>query len=197
MNLPNSISLGRLFVAPLAVWLILKGRLDLAFWLFVAAGASDAVDGFLARKLNAQTTLGRYLDPIADKALLVSVFITLGYVGQIEHWLVILVVSRDIMIVGGMALTAFLSNPIEAAPSLSSKANTAAQITFIALLLAPYGFAAPDLLPSEVIEIALYVVAVTTVWSGIGYVIAWVRHVADVDDRQPPATGRRGSTAGK
>lgn len=204
MNLPNFISLGRLFVAPLAVWLLLRGRLDLAFWLFFAAGLSDGIDGYLARRMNALTTLGRYLDPLADKALLVSVFITLGYVGKIDQWLVILVVSRDIMIVGGLLLAAFVSHPIAVRPSIASKANTATQILFVALLLAPHGFAAPTLVPPLVIEVATYLVALTTIWSGAGYVVTWIRHVGAAEaagalpgeDRPEarPAAGPAGDT---
>lgn len=194
MNLPNFISLGRLFVAPLAVWLVLRGRLDLAFWLFVAAGVSDGVDGYLARRLDARTTLGRYLDPIADKVLLVSVFLTLGYVGKIDQWLVILVVSRDIMIVGGLMLAVLVSHPIDVEPSLSSKANTAMQIVFVALLLAPHGFAAPALVPPAVVDVAKYFVALTTIWSGAGYVATWIRHVGAADGQDRP--GGRGSGRG-
>ena len=179
MNLPNLISLARLFAVPLAVWLILKARLDLAFWLFVAAGVSDALDGFLARRLDARSQLGAYLDPLADKALLVSVFIALGYVGAIDNWLVILVVSRDIMIIGGFVLLVLMSDPLEAKPSLFSKFNTVAQIVFAAVVLAYSGF---NLGNQMLIDGLAYVVGATTLLSGGGYVITWVRHVARMED---------------
>ena len=92
MNVPNLISLLRLAAVPLVVWQIATERPAGAFWVFVAAGVSDAIDGYLARILNQRTRLGAYLDPLADKMLLVCVFVTLGQVGKIESWLVILVV---------------------------------------------------------------------------------------------------------
>ena len=119
---------------PLAVWLILDGRLTSAFWLFVAAGLSDAVDGTLAKYLHAETTLGKFLDPLADKALLVSVYVALGRIGEMDTWLVILVVSRDIMIVGGVIVTLLtVMRTYKVTPSFISKTNTAAQILLAAV----------------------------------------------------------------
>jgi len=91
VTLPNAISAARLLCVPLSVWLILAGRLDLAFWVFVGAGLSDAVDGYVAKRLGQSTTVGRVLDPVADKALLVSVYLTLGVGGHLPAWLVALV----------------------------------------------------------------------------------------------------------
>src|SRR5260370_4856839 len=104
LNLPNVISLGRLLLVPLAISLILDGRYYAAFWIFVIAGVSDAVDGFIAKRFDRRTRLGALLDPLADKVLLVSVYVTLGVSGQLWTWLVVLVVFRDIMIVGGFLL---------------------------------------------------------------------------------------------
>src|SRR5271169_3655914 len=104
LNLPNLISLARLLLVPLEIWLILVGRYGLAFWILVAAGISDALDGFIAKKFDRRTRLGALLDPLADKVLLVSVYVTLGFAGQLWTWLVVLVVFRDIMIVGGYLL---------------------------------------------------------------------------------------------
>ena len=83
-SLPNLITLGRLLCVPVTVWLILNAYFGAAFWVCVAAGLSDAADGFIAKQLRAKSELGAYLDPLADKALLVSVFITLGYAGIVE-----------------------------------------------------------------------------------------------------------------
>lgn len=179
MNLPNLISLARLFAVPLAVWLILKGQLDIAFWLFVAAGISDGLDGYLARRLNARSQIGAYLDAIADKALLVSVFIALGYASKVDNWLVILVVSRDIMIVGGFLLLVLMSDPMEARPSLLSKFNTVAQIVFAAVVLAVHGL---DLANQALLDGLAYIVGATTLLSGGGYVVTWVRHIARMED---------------
>ncbi|MBV8737887.1 MAG: CDP-alcohol phosphatidyltransferase family protein, partial [Alphaproteobacteria bacterium] len=104
LSLPNLISLGRLLLVPLAIWLILGHRYGAAFWIFIVAGISDALDGFIAKHFDRRTRLGALLDPIADKALLVSVYVTLGLANQLWPSLVILVVFRDVMIVGGFLL---------------------------------------------------------------------------------------------
>src|SRR6516164_3748097 len=104
VNVPNLISLGRLLLVPLTIWLILGGRYGVAFWVFVVAGVSDALDGFIAKRFDRRTRLGALLDPVADKALLVSVYLTLCVAGELWTWLVILVVFRDVMIVGGFLL---------------------------------------------------------------------------------------------
>src|SRR5204863_4812848 len=101
LNIPNLISLGRLLLVPLAISLILDGSYWAAFWVFVAAGISDALDGFIAKRFNWRTRLGALLDPLADKVLLVSVYVTLGMACQVWAWLVVLVVFRDFMIIGG------------------------------------------------------------------------------------------------
>jgi cardiolipin synthase len=181
INLPNFISLLRLAAVPLVVWLVLIGRLDLAFGLFVAAGVSDAIDGYLARKLDARTRLGTYLDPLADKMLLVCVFVVLGYVGALETWLVILVVSRDVMIVGGLLLLVLLGQRLEVQPTWTSKFNTLAQIAFATLVLARYGLALDGPLWRDAVEAGTYFVAATTLLSGAVYVWLGVRHMAVID----------------
>ena len=114
MSIPNLITLGRILLVPIVVWAIsTPGAMWIAFVLFVAAGVSDAVDGFLAKRFAMTTELGAYLDPLADKALIVSIYMTLGINGDIPRWLVILVVSRDIMIVSG-----FMQSEIAVVPAL-------------------------------------------------------------------------------
>ncbi len=108
MNPANLITLGRLLSVPVSVWLILAGQFAAAFWMFVLAGISDAVDGFIAKRFDMRTKIGALLDPVADKTLLVSIYVTLGVAGQLPTWLVILVVSRDLMIVGGFLLVRLL-----------------------------------------------------------------------------------------
>ena len=112
----------------------------LAFLLFLAAGISDAVDGFLAKRFGMTTELGAYLDPLADKALIVSIYVTLGITGVIPRWLVILVVSRDIMIVGAIMLSWLVDKPVKIKPLWCRKLNTVAQIVFAGLVLAALGF---------------------------------------------------------
>ena len=99
MSIPNLITLGRVILVPIVFWLLLNGQLQAAFLAFVVAGISDAVDGFLAKRFGWETELGAYLDPIADKLLIVCIFIALGVTARLPSWLVIIVVSRDVLIV--------------------------------------------------------------------------------------------------
>ncbi len=174
LNIPNLISLARLFSVPITVWLLIHAYYQAAFWILLLACLSDAADGFIAKQFNLQTELGGYLDPIADKALLVSVFVTLALNGQIYIWLAILVVFRDALIVLGVILYQFLYQRLSMRPLLSSKINTTAQFALSALVmaLAAFEYAAP----LAVFWLSV-VVAATTVWSGASYVFAWGRSV--------------------
>ena len=175
-TLPNLITLGRLFAVPAAVWLILQHRLDTAFLVFVGAGISDAIHGWLARGRKARSALGALLDPIADKALLVSVYVTLAAIGVLPDWLAILVVFRDLLIVGGVIFLWVLGVPARIRPLMISKANTFAQLALaaLALLLAGFGLQAPMLL-----EVAIWLVACTTAASGAAYVMQAARLTGD------------------
>lgn len=175
MTLPNIISLARLLCVPLMVWVVLNGRMDLAFWIFLGAGISDGVDGFLAKRFDWRTALGSFLDPVADKALLVSIYILLGAKGFIPSWLVFLVVLRDVLILGGAMLVFRFNGQTRIVPMWLSKANTVAQIVFAGYVLALNGldFSDPGL------EIPLvYLVAATTFASGLGYVLKWGRQAS-------------------
>ena len=117
MNIPNALTLARIILVPLIVWLIISHEMATAFVLFLLAGLSDAVDGYLAKRFGWQTELGTYLDPIADKALLVSIYVTLGFTNHLPVWLVIAVVSRDILIVGASSYRGHCRAPL---PSIRS-----------------------------------------------------------------------------
>jgi cardiolipin synthase (CMP-forming) len=173
LNLPNLISLGRLLLVPLAISLILDGSYWVAFWIFVIAGVSDAVDGFIAKRFDRRTRLGALLDPLADKVLLVSVYVTLGFAGQLWTWLVVLVVFRDIMIVGGFLLIqAIAAVPKPFHPLFISKVNTGVQVALVGYVLARRGLGADAGVVDLVLSIA---VAVTTVASGLTYLVRWAR----------------------
>ncbi len=146
----------------------------IAFILFLVAGASDGVDGFLAKRFNMTTELGAYLDPLADKALIVSIYLTLGINGDIPRWLVILVVSRDILIVGGIMLSWLMGNPLKIRPLLVSKLNTVAQIAFACVVLGSLGFNYEMLLFTLVL---MGLVATLTLLSIAAYLAEWVRHM--------------------
>lgn len=178
VNPANLITLGRLLLVPVSVWLILAGQFGLAFWMFVIAGVSDAVDGFIAKRFDMRTRIGALLDPVADKTLLVSTYVTLGVAAQLPAWLVILVVSRDLMIVGGFLLIQLLSAETRWEPLLVSKANTALQILLVALTLARLAFAFDD---HGVGYALVYAVAATTVLSGAAYLVRWARSLAGAE----------------
>jgi len=171
MTVPNVITFARLCAVPLAVWLVLQHRMEEAFYLFLAAGISDAVDGWLARR-GAGSALGAILDPVADKALLVTMYVTLAAIGALPDWLAILVVFRDIVIVGGVLMLAVTGQPVSIRPLLISKLNTVLQILLVAisLMLAGYGLSAP------LLQLGLiWAVALTTLGSGAAYVWNAVR----------------------
>ena len=173
-NIPNLITVARLFAVPLLVWLILNNSMAAAFWVFVAAGVSDALDGFIAKRFDLVTKLGSYLDPIADKALLVSAFVTLGQADQVGTWLVILVVFRDVLIIGGTILFHTLGRAVEMRPLLISKFNTLMQIILVSMLLAKLGIGVPDF---GLISFLVFLVGATTVLSGLAYMVHWVLDV--------------------
>lgn len=179
MNLPNIISLGRLLSAPVVIYLILNDFMTAAFWLFIAAGISDGVDGYLAKTLGQSSALGAYLDPIADKVLLVGVYLTLGQDGHLPTWLVIMVVFRDLIIVGGIILLHISNSGIRMRTLLISKVNTAAQIALIALVLVELGLKI-DL--GGFLDVLIYVVGATTIASGASYINNWGRTVEPVED---------------
>jgi cardiolipin synthase len=178
VNLPNLITLGRLLAVPLAVWLILDSRMMEAFILFILAGISDAVDGFIAKNYDQRTQIGALLDPIADKALLVSMYVTLGVSYHLPTWLVILVVFRDVMIIGGFILLKLFDLPVRWQPLIISKINTGLQIALIALTLArlALGFGADELATG-----LIWATAATTVLSGTAYLFRTGRVLAGME----------------
>jgi cardiolipin synthase len=163
-------------MVPVTVQLILDGRLDWAFWVFVLAGITDAVDGILARVLDARTKIGAFLDPLADKALLVSVFVALGWSGILPTWIVILVVFRDVLIVGGALLYQMVVGDLSMRPLLVSKANTVAQVALGAGTLAVQGL---DLDAGALLGVLTMAAAATTIASGAAYIWVWGRHALE------------------
>jgi cardiolipin synthase len=185
LTLPNVITFGRLCAVPLAVWLVMERRFEAAFFLFLAAGLSDAVDGWLARRNGGGNSVGALLDPVADKALLVSMYVTLGLANHLPVWLVILVVFRDVLIIGGFLLVSALGHPMGWEPLLVSKLNTAAQIALVGIVLAQLGLDLRifglDAVLAYLHTALIYVVAATTVISGAGYLMRWTRSLAGTE----------------
>src|SRR3954451_16321033 len=174
MSIPNLITLARILPVPVVVWAIASNQMLFAFMLFAAAGVSDAVDGFLAKRFGMASELGAYLDPLADKVLIVSIYISLGIVDGLPRWLVILVVSRDLLIVGGVLFSWLLGKPVSVKPHPVSKVNTAAQLLLVGLVLASLGFRFDAGWALTLITVA---VTVTTLLSVAVYLREWVRHM--------------------
>lgn len=175
MTIPNLISLARLLSVPLIIYLIANASYGWAFAVFLLAGASDAIDGYIAKALDQTSTLGVYLDPLADKALIVSVYVTLGLKGMIDDFVVILVVFRDLLIVGGLLLLLVLRKHWEVRPVLLSKVNTGVQIFLAGAVLAQSGL---SIAIAEIVDVAVYTVVLTTVGSGGWYLVVWARQMA-------------------
>jgi cardiolipin synthase (CMP-forming) len=166
--------LGRILLVPVVVWAIISGEMRIAFLLFLLAGISDAVDGFLAKRFQMKSELGAYLDPLADKALIVSIYISLGIAAALPIFLVILVVSRDIMIVSAFMLSLLIGKPMPIRPLMVSKANTVAQILLAALVLAEQAFSFDAMMAAKLL---MALVAVLTLLSIAFYLAEWVRHM--------------------
>ena len=179
-TIPNIITLGRIILVPVIVWAIVSSKMEIAFAIFVIAGVSDAVDGFLAKRFNMTSELGALLDPLADKALLVSIYVALGIWGAVPRWLVILVVSRDIMIVSAVMVSWVFGKPIPMKPLMVSKLNTVAQVGFAALVLASLGF---GFQPRPYDLILMGFVTVFTLVSVSFYLVEWVRHMSTIEAR--------------
>jgi cardiolipin synthase len=174
LSIPNLITLARILMVPVIVWAITADHMLLAFVLFLVAGLSDLVDGFLAKRFGMATKLGAYLDPLADKAMIVSIYVALGIVEAIPRWLVILVVWRDIMIVSAVLLSWLVGKPVDLKPITVSKLNTVAQIMLAVVVLASLGFGfGAELL----IKALIALVTVLTLVSIALYLAQWVRHM--------------------
>ncbi len=168
--LPNIISVLRIVLVYPVTVLLLERRFDWALGLFVVAGLSDGLDGFLAKHYGWQSRLGSYLDPLADKLLLIACFIASGWLGLIPIWLVVAAILRDVVIVTGGALYYFLLHPFEGKPLLLSKLNTLCQLLLIVAVLANETLLP---LPTGLMSVLIYIVFTTTLASGALYVYIW------------------------
>jgi cardiolipin synthase (CMP-forming) len=178
LSIPNIITLGRILLVPFIVWAIASNQMEIAFAIFIIAGVSDAVDGFLAKRFNMASELGALLDPLADKALLVSIYVALGIWGAVPRWIVILVVSRDIMIVTAVIVSWLFGKPIPMKPLMVSKLNTVAQVAFAALVLAALGFGFNSA-PYDLILMGF--VTLFTFVSVSLYLVEWVQHMSTIE----------------
>ena len=175
-DIPNLISILRIFLVVPIIGLLLYGDFALAMWLFAVAGISDGLDGYLAKRNGWGSRLGSILDPIADKVLLVSTYVALGWLELIPFWLVVAVIGRDLIIVLGAVAFHYYVGRYEMEPSLISKANTVVQIVYGVLVV--FMQAVPVIDEDTVYRLG-YVVLVTTVLSGATYVVVWGRRAME------------------
>lgn len=169
-DIPNVICVLRILMVVPTVWALLNGRYGIALVLVFIAGISDALDGFLAKRFDWRSRLGGILDPLADKLLLVSLFVVLALLGLIPVWLAGVVIGRDAVIVSGGVAYNFLVGPVEPAPSRASKINTLAQLVCVVSVLANAALQWPA---EPVITAVGASVLVTSVVSGLDYIIRW------------------------
>ena len=175
-DIPNLITFGRIVLVVPVTWALLEGRYTLALVLFFVAGFSDALDGFLAKHYHWTSRLGALLDPLADKALLISCYAALTWNGLLPAWLLVLVVLRDIVIVTGAVIYNYRVEQLEAQPTLVSKLNTVLQIVLVLLVLFHQSTGYGD---SQWITWLVYAVTVSIIWSGLDYVITWGRRARE------------------
>jgi cardiolipin synthase len=166
MTIPNLLTMLRIILTPVLVWLLLNGRLNTALAVFFIAGLTDALDGLFARVLRQKSRLGAYLDPFADKFLLVSSFVLLGQIGLIPCWLAAIAVGRDVIIVVGLMALIFHHVSVEIQPLLLSKLTTLFQL--MSILAALSSSLVP--LPAWCYEMLFATTALFSIGSGVQYV---------------------------
>jgi cardiolipin synthase len=170
--IPNLLCIARILMVPPLVWLLAHEDYKVALALFVIAGATDALDGFLAKRFEWRTQLGGFLDPMADKLLLSTLFITLGWLRLVAPWLVVLVVARDLLIAGGAFAYRMFIGPFSWRARPVSKLNTAAQLTFVLGAMCSAAYSVPS---AAVLALIGAVIVATTILSGADYVWNWGR----------------------
>ena len=182
MNFANIITVVRLLFTPIIIWLIFSSYYYSGLIFFVLSGLSDALDGFIAKQFNQRTILGSYLDPVADKTLIVSSILALGYMGAIPSWLIILIVSRDLAILGAVIISWLVERSLKIEPIISSKINTFLQIFYIGLILLNLSS------KEEIIYLNIFIlptfsilIALSTLTSWFSYLILWLRSMGIIN----------------
>lgn len=168
--IPNILSCLRLALLVPVVWTLLAKHYELAFYFFIAAGLSDGIDGFLARRYDWKTHFGAFIDPLADKVLLIFTFFTLAWLNQIPLWLVIMMISRDLIIMAGVLGLYVRYGKVDFVPTMISKITTVSQVSFAFLLLFNLAYTT---LPHVLYVSLMVIVICSTLWSLIDYVWVW------------------------
>lgn len=186
MQLPNLLTTLRLLLAIPICWLILEQQFALVLWLAFFAGLSDGLDGWLARRWNAQSRYGSVVDPISDKALLSGAFVCLAVIGVLPWWLAAVVLARDLLIFTGALCYHGLIGRYDMEPSLWGKLSTLIQISVVLAVLFQQVF---PIFPQVLLEASYIALVVLAVISGGHYVVTWGRRAAD--SRKAGATDRQ------
>ena len=173
--IPNLITMVRFLLVPPLVMMMWRGRFGDALVIFAMMGASDALDGFLAKRFGWQTKLGAYMDPLADKLMLVSAFVTLGWLGLLPQWLVALVILRDLLIILGAGAYQAITHRLQMAPTLISKFNTLTQIVLVLTVMIHQLVE----LPSGALTTLLGLTVFTTLASGLHYLVVWSKRTRE------------------
>jgi cardiolipin synthase len=171
-DIPNLITVLRIMLVVPIAWSLLQREFGLSLGLFLVAGVSDGLDGFLAKHYGWTSRLGALLDPLADKALLVACYAALTWVGLLPAWLLVLVVLRDVVIIAGAVVYNYRIRRLEAEPTLISKLNTLLQIVLVLLVLVQQ---ITVWIPASWIGVLTFAVTVSVIWSGLDYVVTWSR----------------------
>jgi len=180
LNLPNSLTVLRILLVPVFVGLLLYGHYDIALIILLIAALTDILDGMVARMTNQRTRLGEYLDPLADKLLLMSAIVTLSVLHFIPIWAVIVVVSRDAILLAGTILANLTEIDIDISPTSLGKGTTFAQICYvIAMMLQVNGQ-----VPVFLVDALLWVMVIMTVGSGVHYLLRGIQHLNASNEKQ-------------
>jgi cardiolipin synthase len=171
-HLPNLICLVRIGLTWPIVVALYAGNYELAMVLFALAAFSDGLDGFLAKRFNWTSQVGKVLDPVADKVLLVCIFVSATWLGLVPRWLTAIAVARDVMIVLGAVVFRLWFGPLHGRPTLLSKVNTALQLAYLFFVMMARAFGVPS---PGILSLLAVITAVTTLISGAHYVLAFTR----------------------
>ncbi|MDQ6956042.1 MAG: CDP-alcohol phosphatidyltransferase family protein [Mariprofundaceae bacterium] len=174
LNVPNVLTLARIIMTPVIVYMVLSEQAWFALALMVVAGVTDMLDGAIARYFNLRTTVGAYLDPMADKIMLISLFVTLFIVGQVPLFVFLAIIFRDLIIVLGAITYEIVTHRLTMQPSFISKVTTFMQIVYVVLLLLNMAMVIPDML----LQISMWITFVLTCASGLHYLVSWTGKAA-------------------
>lgn len=179
LNIPNILTLGRIIITPVIVYAILRDEPALALALMIAAGVTDMLDGAIARYFNQRTTVGAYLDPLADKLMLISTFVALFLINEVPLFLFLAVVFRDAIIVLGALAYEMVTHQLKMEPSMISKVTTFMQIVYVVIMLFHMAYPLDDLW----VQITTWTTFAVTCISGIHYMLVWTRKAAHEESK--------------